>query len=110
MNIVIPAINWASIAPELVIFITGLAVLLLGAFFPRLSGRAVAGISLAGVLLSLVVTASLWGRSELAFNNMLALDNYGLYFNFIFLICAALTILTSIGYLGKFTEAVEHAE
>lgn len=110
MDIVIPAINWASIAPELVVFITALVVLLLGAFFPRISGGLIAGTSLAGILAALAVTASLWGRSELAFTNMVALDNYGLFFNVIFLICAALTILASVGYFAKFAETVEHAE
>ncbi|MCX5847393.1 MAG: NADH-quinone oxidoreductase subunit N [Deltaproteobacteria bacterium] len=110
MNIIIPAINWASIAPELVIFITALVVLLVGAFFPRVSSGFIAGISLLGVALSFLVTASLWGSSELAFANMLALDNYSLFFNFIFLICTGLTILASIGYFGKFSESVEHAE
>jgi NADH-quinone oxidoreductase subunit N len=110
MDLVIPAINWASIAPELVVFITALVVLLLGAFFPRISGGLIAGTSLVGVLAAFLVTASLWGRSELAFTNMLALDNYGLFFNVIFLICAALTILASMGYFAKFTETVEHAE
>lgn len=110
MNIVLPVISWASIAPELVLFGTGLAVLLLGAFFPRLSGGWSGGISLAGVLSSLMVTVSLWGRSELAFSNMLALDNYGLFFNLILLSGTALTILASIDTLGKFSEALEHAE
>jgi len=110
MEIVLRVINWISITPELVLFISGLAVLLLGAFFPRLSGGAVAGISLVGVLLSLAATISLWGRSEQAFSGMLALDNYGLFFNVIFLLCAGLTILASIGYFGKFTDKVEHGE
>ena len=110
MGIVIPAINWASIAPELVIFSTAMAVLLLGAFFPRISSWFIAGISLLGVFLAFVATVLLWGSSELAFSNMLALDNYGLFFNFIFLICTALTILASIDYFGKMSEPVEHPE
>ncbi|MCX5853280.1 MAG: proton-conducting transporter membrane subunit, partial [Deltaproteobacteria bacterium] len=110
MGIVIPAINWASIAPELVIFSTAMVVLLLGAFFPRLSNRFIAGISFLGVFLAFVATVLLWGSSELAFSNMLALDNYGLFFNFIFLICAALTILASIDYFEKTSENIEHPE
>lgn len=110
MEIVIPDVNWIGMAPQLVVFATGLAVLLLGAFFPRLSGGAVAAISLAGVLISLMVTASLWGRTESAFSDTLALDSYGLFFNGIFLACAGLTIPASVGYLGRFPGAVEHAE
>jgi NADH-quinone oxidoreductase subunit N len=110
MSIVIPAINWASIAPELVIFCTGLVVLLIGAFFPRISGGFIAGISLLGVFLGFMLTVSLWGRSELAFSNMIAIDNYGVFFNVIFLIAVALTILASIDYFGKISESVEHPE
>lgn len=110
MSIIIPDINWVSIAPELVIFATAMVVLLLGAFFPRMSSGFFAGISLLGVLLGFEVTVLLWGSSELAFSNMLALDNYGLFFNFIFLICTALTILASIDYFGKLSEPVEHPE
>lgn len=110
MNIIIPAINWASIAPELVVFITAMVVLLMGAFSPRISGGVAAGISLLGIIIGFLVTASLWGSSELAFANMLALDNYHLFFNFIFLICTGLTILASIDYFGKSSEPVEHAE
>jgi len=110
MSIEIPAINWAGIAPELIIFCTAMVVLMLGAFSSRLSGRFIAGISLLGVFFGFTVTILLWGRSELAFSNMLALDNYGLFFNFIFLICATLTILSSVDYFGKVSEAVEHPE
>ncbi|SEM58451.1 NADH dehydrogenase subunit N [Syntrophus gentianae] len=110
MDINLPVINWVSIAPELVLFLTGLAVLLLGAFFPGLPGGAVAGISLAGVFLGLVTSVALWGRSELAFSNMLALDNYGLFFNMIFLIGTGLTILASISYLAKYKENSENIE
>jgi NADH-quinone oxidoreductase subunit N len=110
MSIVIPAVHWASIAPELVIVCTALTVLLLGAFSSRISHGFVAGVSLLGVLISLMVTISLWGRSELAFSNMHALDNYSLFFNVLFLICAALTILASMDYFGKMSETVEHPE
>jgi len=110
MDIVIPAINWAGISPELVIFCTAMVVLLLGAFFPRISNGLIAGISLLGVFLGFTTTVLLWGRSELAFSNMLALDNYGLFFNFIFLICTALTILSSMDYFGKMSESVEQPE
>jgi NADH-quinone oxidoreductase subunit N len=110
MGIVIPAINWASIAPELVTSFTALAVLLLGAFFPRISNWFIAGISLLGVFLAFVASVLLWGSSELAFSKMLALDNYGLFFNFIFLICAALTILASTDYFERTSEKVEQPE
>jgi NADH-quinone oxidoreductase subunit N len=110
MSIVIPEINWACIAPELVLFSTAMVVLLLGAIFPRISGRHISEISLLGVLLAFLATVLLWGRSELAFSNMLVLDNYGLFFNFIFLICMALTILASVDYFEKTAGKAEHPE
>ncbi len=87
-----------------------MTLLLMGAFYPRVSGAVAAGISLLGVLISFSINASLWGRSELAFANMLALDNYHLFFNGLFLICTALTLLASIDYLGKCEGRVEYGE
>jgi NADH-quinone oxidoreductase subunit N len=110
MNIVIPEINWASIAPELILFSTAMIVLMLGAIFPRISGRQVSGISLLGVLAAFVATVLLWGRSEPAFSKMIVLDNFGLFFNVIFLICMALTILVSIDYFDKTPGRTEQPE
>jgi len=59
------------------------------------------------ILLDLVVSAGftifMWGGSSQAiFNNMLAVDNFALFFKLLFLGIAALVILASVDYVSKF--------
>jgi len=60
-------------------------------------------ISIAGLVVSGGFTIAMWGGSAQAiFNNMLAVDNFALFFKLLFLGIAALVILASVDYVSKF--------
>jgi len=108
MNVVIPAIKWSAIGPELILAVTAMVLLLLSVFLKKESRNLIPPLSLIGVLLALGFSVSLWGRAEYAFQGMIVLDNYSLFFKIVFLVTTALTILMSIRYLQQ--EGFEHGE
>ena len=59
-------------------------------------------VSVAGLIVPAAFTLALWGREETSFNGMLAVDEFALFFNLFFLVCAALVILSSMDYVSKF--------
>lgn len=61
-----------------------------------------AGISIAGLAVSALISISLWGSGTQAiFNNMLAVDTFSLIFKLLFSGIAILVILASLDYTGK---------
>ncbi len=108
MKVVIPAINWNVIGPELILSLTAMVLLLLTVLVKKEGQRVIPYLSLAGVVVSLILCFSLWGQSQYAFNRMVVLDNYSLFLKVIFLVTAGLTILMSIRFLK--VEGFEHGE
>jgi len=108
MNVVIPAINWSSIGPELILSLTAMGLLILNVLANQGAKRAIPYLSLAGIAVAFVFCLRLWGGSEYAFHGMVVVDNYSLFFKIIFLLTAALTVLMSIRYLQE--EGFEQGE
>ena len=108
MNFVLPEIDLAAIAPQLWLTATAILVLMVQVFFPRVSSRFLALLSILGALASLVATLGLWGQEAVLFSGMIVLDAYGLFFNVIFLLGAILTVLISVEYLER--EQIAHGE
>jgi NADH-quinone oxidoreductase subunit N len=101
MNIVTPAVNWSAIGPELILSLTAMALLLITVLAKKGAKGAIPYLSLAGIVVALLFSFSLWGKSEYAFNRMVVIDNYSLFFKIIFLITAGLTVLMSIRFLQR---------
>ncbi|HEX79252.1 MAG TPA: NADH-quinone oxidoreductase subunit N [Dehalococcoidia bacterium] len=86
--------------PELVLAGTAIAVILLD-LFVRHKGVLTA-ISLIGIAVAAGFAISLWnGSPQAIFNDMLAVDNFGIFFKLLFLFIAAMVILVSIDYVNK---------
>src|SRR5215216_3694133 len=91
---VIPIINWALIAPEVIVCIAAVIVMLVDAFVRPTQRWITGGISLAGIAGGIVATIWLWATgtaSADAFNGMIVLDELRLGFTLIFLIVSGLT-------------------
>ncbi|MBI3987977.1 MAG: NADH-quinone oxidoreductase subunit N [candidate division NC10 bacterium] len=101
MELVIPQVNWAVMAPMLVVAVSALSVLVVDLFLPKERRGLLAGISLLGLAFAFMVSVRLWGREEQAFKGMVALDPLALFFDLVFLLVAALTILISPEYLKR---------
>jgi NADH-quinone oxidoreductase subunit N len=95
-------LNLGLLLPELTLAVAALLVILLDLAVPRKGWLAV--VSIIGIVAAGGFTVNMWGGSSLAiFNNMLAVDNFALFFKLLFLVIAALVILASVDYVKKFS-------
>jgi NADH-quinone oxidoreductase subunit N len=94
-------LNLALFIPELTLAVFAILVILLDLGVRQ---KAVLGsVSLAGLVIAGGFSVAMWGGSYPAiFNNMLAVDNFALFFKLLFLGIAFLVILASADYVAKF--------
>jgi NADH-quinone oxidoreductase subunit N len=94
-------LNIELFLPELSLVITAVAVILLDLFIRRKGLLTV--VSIVGIATAAGFTIAMWGGSpQTIFSNMLAVDNFALFFKLLFLVIAALVILASVDYVNKF--------
>ncbi len=93
--------NLELFMPELSLAAVAIVVILLDLFIQRKGWLVV--VSIAGIIISAGFTLAMWGGSSQAiFNNMLAVDNFALFFKLLFLGITTLVILSSVDYVSKF--------
>src|SRR5262249_36190404 len=98
-DMILPPVNWPSLLPSLILSVAGMVVLIWDLWMKDQDRPYLAWISLASVVGAAEVSFFLWGRNESAFNGMLALDSYALFFNIIICLAVGMTILMSTHYL-----------
>jgi NADH-quinone oxidoreductase subunit N len=96
---ILPEVNWSSVMPSIILTVVGMIVLCLDLWMKERERKYLAWFSLAGVLGAALLSSLLWGRNESAFNGMLALDAYALFFNLIICLATGMTILMSRNYV-----------
>ena len=96
-------VNLAPLLPAIQVLVTALVVVGRDLFIDEDEPKGVlAFYSLVGLgLAAAEVTVLLTGRQESAFGDSIVLDNFALFFTLIFLLAAALTILSSIHYVRQ---------
>jgi len=99
MEIVIPPVDLKIIAPQLIVALSAIVVLVVDLALPRDRKSALAYLSLLGLALSFVASVLLWGQEGLAFADMAVLDALSLFFGFVFLIVTAIVVLLSLDYI-----------
>ncbi len=93
--------NLTLLIPELTLTVFAIIVILLDLFVKQ--KRVLAQVSVSGLIIAGVITLAMWGNSFPAiFNNMLAVDNFAIFFKLIFLGVAFLVILASVDYTSRF--------
>jgi len=99
-------LNLELFIPELSLITFAIVVILLDLFIQRKGLLAVVSIAglvvAAGFTIAMAMTDMWGGSSQAIFNNMLAVDNFALFFKLLFLGIAALVILASTDYVSKF--------
>lgn len=93
-----PIISWTLIAPEVLVCIAAVLVMLVDAFARPAQRWVTGGIALIGLLAAAISVVWLWSTgtaSTDAFNGMIVLDELRLGFTLIFLLVSALTLLIS---------------
>src|SRR5436190_7441840 len=96
---ILPIINWALIAPEIIVCAAAVIVMLIDAFAPPTQRWITGGVSLVGLLFAAIATIWLWVSGGIgpadAFNQMIVLDELRLGFTLVFLLVSILTLLIS---------------
>ncbi|MBA7684758.1 NAD(P)H-quinone oxidoreductase subunit 2 [subsurface metagenome] len=93
-------LNFELLIPELILAGVAIVVILLDLVIERKAW--LAAVSIAGIVVSAGFAIAMWGGSSQAiFNNMLAVDNFAIFFKLLFLVIAALVILASTDYVSK---------
>ena len=93
-----PVINWALIAPEVIVCAAAVLVMLVDAFVRPTQRWITGSIALVGLAVAAVAVVCLWINGTTtadAFNGMIVLDELRLSFTLIFLLVSALTLLIS---------------
>ena len=108
--IVPPTINIQSILPELMVVITALVVLLVDLVLDKDRKTPLAFLGLVGLATAFMASVFMWrsGVSEYAFNMMIVVDRFTLFFNLLFLAAAFITLLISINYIRD--EGINYGE
>jgi len=95
-------VNLLPLLPAIQVLLTALVVLLRDLFIDEHEPKGfLAFISLIGIGLAAAEGVGLWGAQESAFSESVVLDSFALFFALVFLLVAALTILSSIQYVRQ---------
>ncbi len=108
MEITIPPFDIKSIAPIIIMTIAGIVVLMADVFFKRVLKDKLAYLSLIGIIIAGVVTFTQIGNPVYSFSDTFVVDNYSVFFNFIFLVSTAIVILMSVSYIKQ--EGINYGE
>ncbi|MBP1727711.1 MAG: nuoN, partial [Deltaproteobacteria bacterium] len=100
-TIVIPAINMAVIAPEVILSLFAMALLLINVFVKGESTAYLGYLSIAGIIVTLFSLVSGWGYPLEGFSGTIVQDNFAIFFKVIFLISAAMSILITDRYIVR---------
>ncbi len=101
MEIPIPTLNLTVIAPELLVLVTALLVMIVDLFLDREMKGRLAWLGLVGVLAAAGLSFYLWTGAGGTLQDMLVADGYALFLNLVVLTAAALAILFSIEYAQR---------
>lgn len=95
--------NLTLFIPELSLVAVAILVIILDLFLKQ--KKLLGSVSLAGLVIAGGITIAMWGNSYPAiFNNMLAVDNFALFFKLLFVTISFLVILASRDYVAKFAK------
>ncbi len=101
VEIAMQNVNLAAIMPSMVLSCFGMLLLLVSVFSKRGRTTHIAWMSIVALAITAIVTISGWNSPQEGFAGSVVLDNFATFFNMIFIIAAALTILISDGYLQR---------
>jgi NADH-quinone oxidoreductase subunit N len=108
MDWVMPQINLELILPEIIITFFAILILILEPLLSKNKKNLLAHLSWIAILLAFVANLRLWDLMETTFSDMFIVDNFAVFFKFIFLAGSFLIILVSINYLKR--EEMVHGE
>ncbi|MEE8402939.1 MAG: NADH-quinone oxidoreductase subunit N, partial [Candidatus Hydrothermarchaeaceae archaeon] len=97
--------NYAPLMPELILICLAMAVIIIGLFLRHEQKRVLGYISIAGLIVSLLITLNYFDAAEEypgpPLYNAVVVDSLGQFFNALFLIVAILVSIASLKYYDK---------
>ena len=108
LQITIPTITYGPLLPLIIVTVTGLLALILDAVLPRARQTVIAWVAIAGLALAFADCMWLFDQKQSAFGGTFQADNFGLFFNYVVLFAAMLTILLSIRFPS--TESLDEGD
>jgi NADH-quinone oxidoreductase subunit N len=104
----LPAVDWIPLLPVLGVTTTAIVVLLADLFREERDLEVLAWLSILGLASTTLVSALLWGHSASTLGGAFAVDNYAVFFDLLFCVTTALSVLMAVDYLG--TTSVQGGE
>lgn len=96
----LPTLNWLPLLPLLLVTGAAVVVLIIDLFLEGPERDGLAWLSVGGLALAGVSAAVLWGEHGETLGSRFVLDNYALFFDLLFCLASALTLLMSVDYLA----------
>jgi NADH-quinone oxidoreductase subunit N len=101
-------LNIYAILPAIVLSVFGIAVMVAEPFVSEPKKSSLGWLALAGTVAAMFALVPMAANRGQWYSNLWIVDDYSVFLNFIFLLVAAITILTSIDYLRR--ENMNHPE
>lgn len=96
--------QWSLLAPEIIIALLGMFVLVLGLVLPDSRKNVMGKVTLIGLVIAGIATVKIFGISEALFNGVYNIDAFGNFFKLLFLSGAIIVVLFAGTYNEKYTE------
>jgi NADH-quinone oxidoreductase subunit N len=103
-----PVINIGALLPAVILSIVGIAIMVTGPFVPGGQRTRFAWAALAATAASMLAVPEMATQAGQWYSNLWIVDTYSIFFHVVFLLIAAVTILTSADFLER--ERMNHAE
>lgn len=102
------SINIYAILPVIVLSLFGIAVMVLEPFVSEAKKSSLAWLAFAGTIAAMFSLVPMAANRGQWYSNLWIVDDFGIFLNFVFLVIAAITILTAADYLRR--ERMNHPE
>jgi NADH-quinone oxidoreductase subunit N len=106
--IIMPAVNFTPILPEMFLSVLAMVLLLINVFIPGDRKSYLGYLSFIGIVATGVLVGAGWGSHIESFSGSVVLDNFATFFKMIFLLAAGLAVLISDQYMER--EGCNHGE
>lgn len=103
-----PVVNIGAILPSIVLSLFGIAIMVAEPFVSDAKKSWLGWLAIAGTGAAMLSLAPMSNQAGQWYGNLWIVDGYSIYFHFVFILIAAITILTSINFLQR--EGIHHAE
>src|SRR5262245_14867686 len=98
---ILPAVNWPSLLPILILTVAGMVVLCWDLWMKEEEKWYLPVVSILSVIFAALISLLFWMRNESAFSGTLALDSYALFFNFVLCFATGMTCAMSMHYVRE---------